>query len=121
MQSVLREVGIAIGLPFEVLIKHFTASYSASRPALLGAWRFFRNRRQRVADGFCQPIYEAFMDEAVSSGRISAPGYFDEPPLRKAYLQAQWLSDSPMADRSGEMQRTIFPGRHIQPICTCSA
>ena len=96
VQSILRQIGIALGLPFEVLIKHFTASYSASRAALLDAWRFFRNRRQWVADGFCQPIYEAWMDEAVAIGRIKAPGYFDKPAIRAAYLQAQWLGEQPM-------------------------
>jgi len=79
-----------------VLIKHFTASYSASRAALLDAWRFFRNRRVWVSDGFCQPIYEAWMDEAVSIGRITAPGYFQKPAIRQAWLQATWVGDSPM-------------------------
>jgi len=96
VQSILRQIGIALGLPFEVLIKHFTASYSASRAALLDAWRFFRNRRAWMSDGFCQPIYEAWMDESVSIGRISAPGYFDKPAIRAAYLQAAWVGDSPM-------------------------
>jgi lambda family phage portal protein len=96
VQSILRQIGIALGLPFEVLIKHFTASYSASRAALLDAWRFFRNRRSWVAQGFCQPIYEAWMDEAVATGRIKAPGYFSKPMIRAAYLQAQWLGEQPM-------------------------
>lgn len=96
VQSILRQIGIALGLPFEVLIKHFTASYSASRAALLDAWRFFRNRRQWVADSYCQPIYEAWMDEAVAIGRISAPGYFSKPAIRKAYLQASWVGEQPM-------------------------
>jgi len=95
-QSVLRQIGIALELPFEVLIKHFTASYSASRAAVQDAWRFFKNRRQWIADGFCQPVYEAWMDEAVAIGRISAPGYFDKPAIRKAYLQANWVGDQPM-------------------------
>jgi len=96
VQSILRQIGIALGLPFEVLIKHFTASYSASRAALLDAWRFFRNRRAWVADSFCQPICEAWMDEAVAIGRIKAPGYFSKPAIRAAYLEAQWLGEQPM-------------------------
>jgi lambda family phage portal protein len=96
VQSILRQIGIALGLPFEVLIKHFTASYSASRAALLDAWRFFRNRRTWVADSYCQPIYEAWMDEAVSIGRIKAPGYFANSTMRSAYLQSQWLGEQPM-------------------------
>jgi lambda family phage portal protein len=94
--AMARQIGTALGLPFEVLMKHFTASYSASRAALLDAWRFFRVRREWLGQQFCQPIYEAFMDEAVSNGRISAPGYFDDPALRQAYLASNWLGDAPM-------------------------
>jgi hypothetical protein len=87
---------MSLGLPFEVLMKHFTASYSASRAALLDAWRFFRMRRAWLADMFCQPVFEAWMDEAVATGRIAAPGYFDDPALRQAYLAAHWLGDAPV-------------------------
>ncbi|MFA6148657.1 MAG: phage portal protein [bacterium] len=95
VQSVLRQIGVALELPFEVLVKHFTASYSAARAALLEAWRFFTVRRSWVARTFCQPVYETFMDEAVAMGRIYAPGYFADPLVRKAYLGAQWIGDAP--------------------------
>ena len=95
VQAVLGQIGVALGLPHEVLIKHFRASYSASRAALLEAWKFFSVRREWLAAGFCQPVYEAWMDEAVSLGRISAPGYFDDPLLRTAYLGCEWRGDAP--------------------------
>jgi capsid protein len=31
VQAVFQQIGIALGLPFEILVKHFTASYSAAR------------------------------------------------------------------------------------------
>jgi lambda family phage portal protein len=95
VQSVLRQIGVALGLPFEVLVKHFTASYSAARAALLEAWKFFRLRREFLSQTFCAPIYEAWMEEAILRGRISAPGFFDDPALRIAYLQADWIGDAP--------------------------
>lgn len=88
--SVLRQIGAALEIPFEILIKHFTSSYSASRAALLEAWRFFRKRRKWLANNFCQPVYENWFDEAVIIGRIHAPGYFSDPIIRKAYLKAEW-------------------------------
>jgi len=93
--AVLRQVGVALGLPFEVLIKHFTASYSAARAALLEAWAFFKCRRVWLAGRFCQPIYASWMEEAVSLGRIAAPGCFDDPLKRWAYLASQWVGDEP--------------------------
>ncbi len=91
VQAILRQIGVALELPFEVLIKHFTASYSAARSALLEAWKFFNGRRQWLAQNFCQQIYEVWLYEAVASGRISAPGYFTNPLIRKAYATAEWV------------------------------
>ena len=54
--SILRQIGVGLQLPFEILIKHFTASYSAARAAMLEAWKFYKNRRTFIADGFCQPV-----------------------------------------------------------------
>jgi lambda family phage portal protein len=93
--SILRQIGVALELPFEILIKHFTASYSAARAAMLEAWKFYKNRRTFVASRFCQPVFEAWMDEAVAIGRINAPGYFTDPLMRRAYLRAEWVGDAP--------------------------
>ncbi len=97
VMALCRFVGIALELPYEVLIKHFTASYSASRGALLEAWKFYRKRRWWLATMFCNPVYEVFMDEAVAIGRIAAPGYFDDPLMRRAYLGAEWVGDGPIS------------------------
>ena len=94
VMAVLRQIGVALELPFEVLVKHFTASYSAARAALLEAWRFFRSRREWLAANFCQVVYENWMDEAVALGRVKAPGYFADPLLRKAYLGTDWIGDA---------------------------
>ncbi len=96
VKSILEQIGAALGIPFEVLIRHFSSSYSASRAALLEAWRFFRSRRVWLVSVFCQPIYEAWLYEAIASGRISAPGFFADPMTAKAYSGAEWTGDSPL-------------------------
>ncbi len=93
VQAILRQIGVALEIPFELLIKHFTASYSAARAAMLEAWRFFRKRRAWLATQFCQPVYEAVLWEAVASGRLSAPGFFRDPMVRAAYCAAEWVGD----------------------------
>ncbi|MEC0269068.1 phage portal protein [Paenibacillus anseongense] len=92
--SILRQVGAALEIPYELLVKNFTSSYSASRAALLEAWKMFRMRRSWVASDFCQPVYEEWFTEAVAKGRIPAPGFFDDPLYRKAYLKAEWHGPS---------------------------
>lgn len=96
LQSVLRQIGVALGLPFEVLIKHFTASYSASRAALLESWRFFQGRREFLCTQFCRPVYEVWMEEAVARGRVEAPGFFDDASVRRAYLLSEWIGSGPI-------------------------
>ena len=90
-------IGLALELPKEVLLKQFLASYSASRAALLEAWKFYRKRRVWLAAMFCQPAYEVWFDEAVALGRIAAPGYFDDALMRRAYLNADWIGDGPIS------------------------
>lgn len=90
-QAVVRQIGVGLEMPFEVLIKHFQSSYSAARAALLELWRTTRVRRQLVATSFCQPCYEWVMAEAIARGRIEAPGFDEDPLLRRAWLRARWV------------------------------
>lgn len=88
--SLAKYVGAALEVPVEVLMKSFMASYSASRAALLEAWKAFRMKRAWIAADFCQPVYELFLSEAIAKGRIHAPGFFLDPLIRAAYCGAQW-------------------------------
>lgn len=91
--AMCRQIGAALEIPYELLMKSFTASYSASRAALLEAWKMFRMRREWIIGSFCQPIYEEWLAEAVLKGRISAPGFFDDPAIRAAWCGAEWFGD----------------------------
>jgi lambda family phage portal protein len=97
-----RQIGTALELPFEILVKHFTASYSAARAALLEAWRYFMGRRKWLADSLCRPVYELWLTEQVASGRIAAPGYLQDPLIRSAYLSSEWIG--PAAGQIDELK-----------------
>lgn len=88
--SILKHIGVGLGLPHEVLVKHFTASYSASRAAIMEAWKSFRRRRQWLVSGFCQPVYAWVISEAIARGYLDAPGFFDDPLRRAAWLGTTW-------------------------------
>lgn len=91
VMSILRQIGAALGLPYELLIEHFTKSYSAARTAMLLAWKVFMTRRSFMVAHFCDLIYELWMEEAVLRERILAPGFLTEPLFRKAYLGNMWI------------------------------
>ncbi|MBD5117614.1 MAG: phage portal protein [Clostridiales bacterium] len=88
--AICRQIGAALEIPYELLVKCFNSSFTASRGALLEAWKMFRMYRTWLANDFCQPIYEEWFAEAVAKGRIPAPGFFADPIIRKAYLSAEW-------------------------------
>lgn len=89
VQAILRQVGVRLGLPFELLVLHFTASYSAARAALLMARAFFLARREWLARSLCQPIYELVLQNAMLRGRLVAPG-FEDPIARACWTPARW-------------------------------
>lgn len=93
--AVCKQIGAMLELPVEVLLKHFNASYSASRAALLDAWRFFRGRRDFLATAFCTPVHGLWFEEAAAIGRVSAPGFFADPAWRRAWSAAVWTGDGP--------------------------
>lgn len=93
--AMVRQMGVALELPYEVLTKSFQSSYSASRAALLEAWRFFRARRAWLAREFCQPVYEMVLADAILRGRLTAPGFFEDPLARAAWCRAAWTGPAP--------------------------
>jgi lambda family phage portal protein len=89
------QIGMAVGIPKEVLCMHFQSSYSAARGALLVAWRFFMGWRDWLATYLCQPIYELWLEHEVAEGRIAAQGFFADEVVRAAWCGAQWVGDGP--------------------------
>jgi lambda family phage portal protein len=94
-QACVRQIGMATGIPFEVLVMHYQSSYSAARGALLMAWRFFMGWRDWLATNLCQPVYDLWLSIEVAEGRISAPGFFADPVVRAAWTGTQWVGDGP--------------------------
>lgn len=91
IKTLCRLLGASLEIPYDVLIKEFNSSYSASRGALLEAWEAFRMRRKWFVNSFCQPIYEVWLSEAVALGRVKAPGFFTDPLIRAAWCGAKWI------------------------------
>lgn len=105
MRAMCEQVGACLEIPADLLLMAFNASYSASRAALLEAWKGFRMRRNWLADDFCRPVYEHWLTEAVARGRISAPGFLTDPLIRQAYLGSEWI---------GPAQGQLDPTKEVQ-------
>lgn len=109
VRAMCEQVGAALEIPADLLLMSFNSSYSASRAALLEAWKGFRMRREWLANDFCRPVYELWLTEAVASGRVQAPGFLTDPAIRRAYLQCEWI---------GPSQGQLDPTKEVQAAVT---
>lgn len=94
IDAVAIQIGSSLEISKEILMKEFNSSYSASRAALLEFWKVVKMRREWFVSDFCRPIYEIWMYEAIARGRIKAPGFFDNPIIRQAWLGADFIGPS---------------------------
>lgn len=113
MKELTKQVGAALGIPYEVLMKSFNSSYTASRAALLQAWSEFKMRRTWFSRDFCQPVFEAWLTEAVVRGRVQAPKFFTDPIIRKAWCNAEWYGPvmgvlDPVKEAQSAQLRILF-------------
>lgn len=89
--AVAKFIGAAVGIPYEVLLKQYNASYSASRAALLDFWDRVKKYRTLVIDQLCQPVYEEWLSDAISMGVIEGfKGDWNDPYVRRALLRCVW-------------------------------
>jgi len=90
IQSMAMQIGSALEIAPEVLLKRFQNNFSASKGAINETWKSFMMRREWFVSDFCQEVYEIWFAEAVAKGRINAPGFFNDPLIRQAYTNATW-------------------------------
>ena len=103
--QITKLIGATLEIPYEVLIKSFNSSYSASRASLLEAWRLFRLKREWFINDFCQPIYEMWLFESISKGKIKAKDYFKSKSNMKLWSSSTWI---------GTAQGQIDPVKEVQ-------
>lgn len=91
VRSIMQQIGVGLEIPYEVLTKAYTASYSAARAAIMEAWRMFQKEREALIAEFCVPAWRMVITEAVARGYLQAPSFWDSPLKRDAWLAATWI------------------------------
>ncbi len=94
LRAMCSQIGAALGIAAEELLMQFNSSYSASRAALMESWKGYKMRREWIVSDLCRPVYELWFSDAVALGRVSAPGFFDDPLKRAAWLGSEWIGPS---------------------------
>lgn len=89
MEAVLRHIATGLHIPYELLVKDFSkTNYSSARAAMLEAWRYFRSKRQWLADYWAKVVYELWLEEAINLGLVDAPDFYEN---RAAYCRSRWI------------------------------
>jgi lambda family phage portal protein len=94
VNAIVCHLSAARSMPVEVLLQKFNANYSASRAALVMAWRTANIWRKELETDFLNVVYETWLSEEIAAGRITARGWSD-PIMRLAWLSCEWPG-SPM-------------------------
>lgn len=97
----LRELARCLGLTYESATgDNVGATYSSLQAATAEIFAITKARRQHVIAPFCQPVYEAWLEEEIEMGGVPFPGGIDAfMANRTAACRAEWRGDPrPHAD-----------------------
>ena len=95
-KAFISQLAISRSMPYEVLMMQFNSNYSASRAALILAYRVSKIWQMELAFDFLDIVKEAWMYGEIAAGRLSMPG-FSDPVLRAAWMSCNWIG-TPMPD-----------------------
>ena len=90
VERMLRSMGAALGLPYELVAKDFSkTNYSSARAALLEARRYFKTRQEWLSGRLCQPIWEMVLEEAYLKGELPVNNFYEK---RLDWTRARWIT-----------------------------
>ena len=94
MQSMMEFAGMGLEIPYEILMRHYSSSYSASRGARIDWERVAKIDRVWFNRKWNQQIYENWLFEQVAFGMLDLPGFLTDPYVREAWSNAVWTGDA---------------------------
>lgn len=90
VERILRAIGAALGIPYELVTKDFSkTNYSSARAALLEARRYFRSRQEWLAQKLCSPAWEMLLEEAYLKGELNIKNFYED---RLDWVRVRWIS-----------------------------
>lgn len=96
VSTITKSLSASLSTPVEVLEMTFSANYSASRASIILFWNTVERWRSHLVSQFLQPVYEAWLREEVSAGRLptlKATGFGTDPVQTRAWLCSEWIGN----------------------------
>lgn len=107
-ESLMIEIGMSLGIPYEKLRRYYKSTYTAARGSNLDHKKEIQVFRNWFTSEFCRPYYREFFTDEVARGKIDCPGFFENVELREAYLESTWTGDAyDMLDPTKELEAAI--------------
>lgn len=93
VKMILRELARCLGLLYESATGDYQgATYASLNAGTAEIYKITQARRKEILVPFCQPIYEAWLEEEIYDGRISFPGGYEAfSRNRAAACRAEWF------------------------------
>ena len=87
----LRGISVGTGLSYEVVSRNYSGtSYSSSRTSMLEDRRRFRRWQRYLVNHLCQPIWDAFCDQASTAGVDGFPSMSEILADRRTATAVEW-------------------------------
>lgn len=93
VKMLLRELARCLGMLYESATGDYQhATYASLNAGTAEIYKITQARRASVLVPFCQPVYEAWLEEEIFEGRIEFPGGYDAfLANRAAACRAEWF------------------------------
>lgn len=91
--ALVQQIAAATGVSYEQATSNWSrTNYSSARASLIEVWRTVMRLSAQFVEQAVWPVYLAFLDEAIETGRIvlppGVPGLFEAPA---GWMRARWL------------------------------
>jgi lambda family phage portal protein len=93
VKMILRELARCLGMLYESATGDYSgATYASLNAGTAEVYKVTQARRKNILVPFCQPIYEAWLEEEIFEGRIPFPGGYQAfVANRAAACRAEWF------------------------------
>lgn len=108
MEQSLRQIGAALGLPYEFILLDFSkGSYSSSRAALLQTYRTFTDWQEWLTQAFLQRVWNWRIAKAIKEGKLS-PAPLDDKGVSEWYKVEWSFPEFGWVDPQNEAQANLL-------------
>ncbi len=78
VERIIRMIGSALQLPYELVAKDFSkTNYSSARAGLLQAQKYFKSRQRWLAERLCQPVWNMVQEEAYLKNQLPISNFYE--------------------------------------------